>query len=234
LVAFVQRKGFYYHFYPAAVISVLLLVVVSVDGLETIGPIRRLLGAPRVVAVHVVVWGLLVLSCAKSIQYWQQRNPPLLSPLIRIAEEHAKGRSILLLSSSIFPSFPLVNYSRVGWSSRFANMWVLPNVYSGVRELEGKFPYHKRSEMDGLERWFVDAVISDMVRSQPVLVICDCSQKKQGFGKTTFDYIEYFLKDQRFAEMWRNYSLLTSVDDYRVFKMKKERVIGVENAAANG
>jgi hypothetical protein len=100
--------------------------------------------------------------------------------------------------------------------------------------LEGKFPYHKRSEMDGLERWFVDAVISDMVRSQPVLVICDCSQKKQGFGKTTFDYIEYFLKDQRFAEMWRNYSLLTSVDDYRVFKMKKERVIGVENAAANG
>ena len=75
------------------------------------------------------------------------------------------------------------------------------------------------------ERVFLDAVVSDVLKTPPVLLITDCSPTKQGFGKTQFDYIEYFRRDQRFAEIWTEYRFLRSVDNYRVFKRTKGRAV---------
>lgn len=222
LMAFLQRKGFYYHFYPAAATSVLLLTVMFLDSMETVGLIRRLAGARRSAAVFVIILGLFVLASVRLVQYAQCAEPPLLSPLIRLVQEHAKGKPILLFSSSMFPAFPLVNYSDARWSSRHPHFWFLPGLYADVSTSDKGFSYHTRDEMDALERLLMDEVVSDILKNPPVLLIADCSPIKQGFGRTKFDYIQYYLQDPRFAEFWTNYEFLAAVEHYKVFKQRRD------------
>lgn len=222
-IAFVQHKGFYYHFYPAAATTVLLLVVIVFGYTQTIKAIKKLIGPRKSMVPLVITLGLFVLAGLKVIGLSRCSENPLLSPMIRIVKDHAKGgRPILLLSSSVFPAFPLVNYSGARWSSRFNCLWFLPRIYSDVSSSEREFPYHSKDEIDVIERFLVDAVISDIMKSPPVLLIVDCSPIKQGFWKTEFDYIEYFLQDPRFAEIWPNYHFLTAVGYYRVFKLRRD------------
>jgi hypothetical protein len=220
IIGLVQRKGFYYHFYPAAATSVLLLVVIFFDSMETFGLIRRLAGHRKSVIALVMVLSILALAGVKLVRYSHWTETPLLSPLIRLTQEHAKGKPIFLFSSAIYPAFPLVNYSGVSLSSRHPHLWFLPGFYADVSTSDKGFSYHTRDEMGALERSFMDEVISDLFKDPPVLLICDRSRIKQGFGKTQFDYIEYYLQDPRFAEFWKNYEFLSSVDSYQVFKRK--------------
>jgi len=61
-------------------------------------------------------------------------------------------------------------------------------------------------------------LISDIIKASPTIVIVDCAPWLQGFGKTNFQYLEYFSQESRFASFWKDYVFLTSVDTYKVFK----------------
>ncbi len=227
IIALIQRKGFHYHFYPAKATLVLLLVVIVFDSSERIQVLRKLLLSGKSAAVGLIILGLFLVSGVRAVRLLQSTEDPLLSPLIRIAQEHAKGKPIFVLSSSSFPAFPLVNYSGARWSSRFNCLWLLPGLYSDASVAENAFPYHSMEERGPVEDFFVDAIIADMFKNPPVLLIVDCSPVKQGFGKTEFDYTEYFLQDPRFAEFWPKYELLAVVEQYGVFKRSGDLKCGL-------
>lgn len=144
-------------------------------------------------------------------------RPPL-KELISVVEEYANRKPILVLSSTVLPAFPLVNYSNAFWSSRFNCLWLLPGSYQNSSVSQAGSLYHKYNQMDDVERFLFQGVISDMANKPPALLIVDSSQYKYGFGQTKFDFVDYFSQDVHFTSMLSEYDFLTKVGSYVIYK----------------
>ena len=220
ILALVQNKGWNYHLYPASCTAAMLIAFAILRLDQKIKKTKKLLLATRCAIILMFLF-LIFLKTMPFIKPFAESTYPLREPLnqlIPIVKQHAYGKPIYVFSSSLTPAFPLVNYTQTSWSSRFNCLWFLPNFYTGVTSTAQKFPYHGIDEMDMLERSFLEKLISDIIKASPAVVIVDCTARLQGFGKTNFQYLEYFSQEPRFASFWKDYVFLTSVDTYMVFK----------------
>jgi hypothetical protein len=220
ILALVQNKGWNYHLYPASCTAAMLIAFAILRLDQKIKKTKKLLLATRCAIILMFLF-LIFLKTMPFIKPFAESTYPLREPLnqlIPIVKQHAYGKPIYVFSSSLTPAFPLVNYTQTSWSSRFNCLWFLPNFYTGVTSTAQKFPYHGIDEMDMLERSFLEKLISDIIKASPAVVIVDCTERLQGFGKTNFQYLEYFSQEPRFASFWKDYVFLTSVDTYMVFK----------------
>lgn len=149
---------------------------------------------------------------------------PSVKQLIPVVEEYADRKPILVLSTSMQPAFPLVNHTNAIWSSRFSCLWLLPGSYQNPSLSQAGSLYHDPDQMDDIEQFLFQAVISDMAKEPPALLIVESSPWKLGFGHTKFDYIEYFSQDARFTSLFSQYDLLTtktsSYGSYDIYKRR--------------
>jgi len=218
-VAYLQQKGWDYHFLPAALAATLLYASLSLAVAER---------WPRASARSAAVVVLLVAATATSV--WRlavavdesfgeaSREPSVNRVLSGIAREHAAGRPVLFLSTSVNPAFPVVNLSGARWGQRFCCLWVLPAVYTPVEKRTVPFPYHDIDAMSALERYALDALMADMAANRPELIVVDAGKWKFAFGRTDFDHLAYFLRDPRFAAMFSEYEFLANVAVFQVFR----------------
>ena len=147
-------------------------------------------------------------------QYWP-RSP--FGQLCAYASRHAKGKPIFGLHYSQYPSFPLVTYSGARYPSRFTHPWLLPAYYKDLAVRQDGSCYRSIGEMDELERWHLDAIVGDLRRDRPVLVIVQTAPVAKADGPLRFDILEYFLRDGRFREFWEGYERVGRFDIYEVF-----------------
>ena len=220
-IGYFQRKGWDYHFLPAVVFAAALLGSVVLGSLAKVRMDRGGWGR----RAFVFAPGLFGLVAAVALAWTLHQSfgpgrerPTLTRALTALVADRAAGQPILVLSSSVNPSFPVVNLSGARWAQRFCCMWVLPAVYSRAEKAVKPFPYHAYGEMGALERFAHDALVADMAAAKPVLVIVDKGRSKFGFGRTAFDYLEYFHRDPHFARMFREYRFLADVGVFRVFQ----------------
>ena len=108
-------------------------------------------------------------------------------------------------------------------------MWVLPAVYSDEEKAQTPFPYHTRERMSALERFALDALVEDMASARPALLIVDMGRSKFAFGRSAFNFLEYFQRDPRFARMLREYRYLAEIGVFWVY----ERTSPVEEEPAS-
>jgi hypothetical protein len=155
---------------------------------------------------------------------FEEELRPSVKQLIPLVEEYANRKPILVLSTSMQPAFPLVNYTNAIWSSRFSCLWLLPGSYQNLSLSQAGSLYHTPNQMDDIERFLFQAVISDMAKEPPALLIVESSPSKLGFGQTKFDYIDYFSQDARFTSLLSQYDLLTkktsSYGSYDIYKRR--------------
>lgn len=218
-----QHNAWPYHRLPADVFLTLL------PGLAVILWLDRAPGAParwaRFAAPLAFGTTLLLLGIPQLrdrvtvVDRWaialEQERVNALLPIVRA---HAPDGSIFFLSSSISPAFPLVNEAHVGWSSRFPCLWLLPAVIR-MRAAEGSdVPTDLIRRLDWIERYQTDVMIEDLRRTPPSLIIVDRQRFKQGFGNLRFDFLAYFEADPRFRLFWKGYTLLTTLDEYQVYR----------------
>jgi hypothetical protein len=220
VIALVQNKGWHYHLYPASSSAAMLVAFAIFNLYQKFRKAKKLLTATRCAIILMFLF-LIFLKAMPFIKPFAKITYPFREPLnqlIPIVKQHAYGKPIYVFSSSLTPAFPLVNYAQASWSSRFNCLWFLPSFYTDVTSTAQAFPYHEFAKMDMLERSFLEKVISDVIKASPAIVIFDCAPWLQGFGKTNFQYLEYFSQEPRFASFWKDYVFLTSVDTYKVFK----------------
>lgn len=117
----------------------------------------------------------------------------------------------------MYPAFPLLNYTGTSSPSRFPFLWPLPGLYADSREFDESIQYRPSARMSKTERYLVDSVVEAM-EQRPRIVIVDSGPVKQGFGKRSFDYVQYFSGDERFAFLWSNYHMIKQIENYQVFK----------------
>ena len=203
ITLFVQHKGFSYHHYAARVAGLLLLVVIAL-GAARRAQVEGRLFRPGLVAASIVML-LLAGQFLVVRKAWQLAENPswtiagVMQPPI---EQLAKDKSMMFLSSSVYPAFPLYNYTGARWESHFNCLWLLPGFYHDARPGPDGTVYHARADMSEDEKWQLDTLVGDFERTRPALVIVDASRSKQGFGTTDFDFLKYLLRDARFQTFW--------------------------------
>jgi hypothetical protein len=215
IIAFVQHKGWNYHFYPAKGVSLLLLCVLALGLIERPEALGELIRPGKTLVVVLVIFSLFYRAGTQVASAANGENRELLTSLVDIVNRHAEKDAILLLSTAAYPQFPLVNYTGVEWSSRFNCLWLLPGSYMGADPSEKRIRYHRPDEMGEIERFFFEAMVQDIGRRPPALVIVST---KDGIGRRVFDYIGYLKQEPCFAEIWTKYEFLTTVDHFKVYK----------------
>lgn len=217
-----QNRGFTYHFAPPRVLggfSLGLAVLAAIEHPRAFQVVTRLPArwAPTAFLAALVAFALLWTSCVVRQTFWSGGSSPV-AALAQLVERHAPSGPIVVYSTSVYLGFPLASITGATWISRFANLWIVPGVYSDFEKRSRPFPYHERSEMGEMERFQIDSVVEDLERTPPELIIFDRSRKKQGMGRTLFDFEVYLRRDPRFERIFAGFTKLADVGPYRVYQ----------------
>ncbi|MFQ5739720.1 MAG: hypothetical protein ACE5JX_11975 [Acidobacteriota bacterium] len=221
MIAGSYLKGWCYHFYPSYALSTVLLTLI----------VATLAEAPptdgRSARPYQAFTSLLITLALISLSSWQVKEDLGKKTvweysdegrLTQLVGQRATGQSVVFFSSSIFPAFPVVNYTRAHWALRFPFLWPLPGLYP--RGFEPRTP----EEMGPGERFVMETVVSDFLTFKPVMVVTDERVRKQGFGERKFDYPKYFRQDPRFAKAWKDYEFDSIVGEYKVYRRREAAV----------
>lgn len=215
-----QQKGWTYHFYPGLTFGVLYILLFGVYALRNIPATGSIIwqgskGLALGIVILLIVGKTIPLT-ALDIYKVYYLPPQLVYYLSDIAKKYAQDKPIYCLSTSVFPAFPVVNYSNSWFASRFPFLAFLPGCYS--HQMDDDFPlyYHHPSKMKPIEKFVFEGVIKDLLKNRPVLLFVDVKAEKQGFSKN-FDFLKYFSQDPRFNAMMRDYHLVHQVGPYDIY-----------------
>jgi hypothetical protein len=142
---------------------------------------------------------------------------PLVGVLVDVVHAAAANQPIFVLSSSVNPAFPLVNLSETRWPYHYNCLWLLPAYYRNDQNA-AVATYRPPAAQDPGERAFFDAVVADLQRTPPTVLIVDRSRFKQGFGLVAFDFVQYFSQSPAFAALFREYGVIARIGPYEVYK----------------
>lgn len=214
LAVLLQHKGWSYHFYPTRAASLVGLGVAMLA--TTLAPSARrapLIWVARLVMVALAldlgaVVGRRALEARASGRFDREVVRAQMVPVVR---RYAEGSSILALTVSLVPAFPLVNYSGVGWALRFPSLWMIPAL--AAREgWAAQPPAARAAHRSADERYLIAAVTEDFVRRRPALLL----QYAPPWGAP--DLIGYFASaDPRFAAALSEYRPVATIANYRFF-----------------
>jgi len=194
IIYVVQMKGWSYQAYP--VDATLFL------GLAAL--LLRMPDTPRPSYFTVVISVLLLaMGLNNGVRRYQNE---FMAEMASLVEALPPDSSIYVFTAKVSEAFPLVNYTGVGWSSRFDTFWLLPGLVTQPN------PSHE------IEQFVRDAVVADLTRQPPTLVFIDVAKRKAYFGDHDFDYISYFSTDSRFTAIWEHYQPITQIGHFLVFR----------------
>ena len=207
----VQMKGWDYHLYPATTCLTLGFVAIFLNGLLSLSASGR--SGPGPVLVFAALIAALVPVAGDSLRGGYRNG--FMEDMMPHVERHAAGGSIAILTTNVWPGFPMVNYAGVGWSSRFPTLWLLPGTLRKQAEAVDD------ERLMEIERYTREAVLADFSLQPPDLVVVDNRENKSYFGDLPFDYIDYFTEDPRFATIWANYEWVVNEGDYRLYRRRR-------------
>jgi hypothetical protein len=212
LVMMYQREGFAYHYYPAGVMAILALATLFLDGARAASRNTQRYSAG---ALMIAVLALGIVQGTET-----REMPKMTGPLLPVVTREARGKPILVLSTSLWVSSPLVNYTGASLAWRFPNMWTLGGLYPVKPAADNPHPYRSRQEMDVYERYLIDSLNQDVNLHPPQLIILEIGNQKEGFRNGDFDYLDYFLRDPRFAQFFSKYEKLAVITRYTLYRRR--------------
>ncbi len=222
LVATIQQKGWNYHFYPASACSIMLLGVLVAS---LVRPLRSL--AERLygtVALAVLVAAIVGASVAAGWRAMEPRGGQVelhsgFWDLADLVHQRAAGEPVAVLSYNMRSAWPLVPYAGAEWPLRFPSLWILWVLYAEDFGRPAPLQYRAIDRASALEQNFIDAVVDDVVRSRPrLLLVLSTARDVPDNGDRRLDYLAYFQRDARFAEALTGYRYLTTVGLHDVYE----------------
>lgn len=134
-----------------------------------------------------------------------------------LIDRHARGGAIWVISLSLTPAFPVVNYAGVEWASRFSSLWPLPAV---IRSRAEPTTRERRERLDAVERRVVAAVVEDLERGRPELIVVPLHRQGALHG-LDFDFLAFFQRDARFARVWSHYAWVEDTPRLRAYARRE-------------
>ncbi len=230
-VYLVQKKGWAYHLYPTAA-CVLLFWGASFCAERRHGEI---LAKMRSVARVGVLSCLLLFADALGYGVIAIRDFTAYLPrMVPVLQKHAEGGNFYFFTTSLAASFPLANYAGVPMVSRSPMLWPLTGLQGYANGVLPIRDAEHQARIDEYETYLVNAVVEDLMRTKPTVVIVDERPKKPFIFKREirlldfevkrtyfdFDYIEFFSADPRFRAIWAGYEVVERVGHFTVFRRR--------------
>jgi hypothetical protein len=212
-ICFIDGKNWYYHQLPAAITTILGLLLWCVS--EIVRQRRSLLRLPFVIATFAVLVFCYstVLRLEPAVEQAvrpQHTMQAHLEELIRT--EHA--RTYVAFSEWIALGFPVVNETGVAWASRFDSMWALKGEV-----WRAGFDPSVAKEWP-IARW----VAHDFIAGCPDIAVVDTRE--------TTNYIKILsAADPAFARAWSRYRRIAAFDGLAVYHRGKAGCLDVWVAA---
>jgi hypothetical protein len=179
--------------------------VMPVSALAFLASAAVLASEPRRVLAGLLAGSMLLVPALKGT-YHNEVASALAGPV----RENAAGRALFVFSSYVWVGFPLTNMAQARWSSRFPCLWLLPGAERGLHSPTIWANPALAAEYSKIERYTINAVVEDLTRDPPAVIVID-ERSDSRFGGRNFNYIAFFLSDQRFAAIWSRYERVQRV-----------------------
>lgn len=203
-----QGKGWSYHFLPALVFAfasiAMLLLGCTGRKLRPLAAVGTALALAAVMSWHL----------PNTVEV--RRQDTRINKLARDVARIADGGPIVALDTAMIPSFPMLTYMDEAWSSRFNSLWPLPGIYRDRPGNGGGFSYRAMQERTASERYLANAVLEDLRRWPPELVLV----RKSPCPKMPprFAVLEWLRVDPAFRRFWSGYALHASSKQFDFYR----------------
>jgi len=217
-----QQKGWGYHFYPSGVFALALLALAVLDVRRPlVRPVKQVYAAVALAALGTGVLSSVGMGMSRVRHHdpVRERERAQVEELMAALRRHEPaGGSLYMLSYTIESGFPLVNYSGVRWASRLPCLWIIEAVYQDQLHAPSPLRFHRRDQMGPAERYLSDAVYEDLTRYRPdILMVLRHARDSPENAIRRVDYVAYFERDARIAEVLRRYRLAEEVGQYLLY-----------------
>jgi len=220
----VQGKGWQYHLLPAipyATAAMIAAAVAAAGSLSRSRDRKSRAGAALLLLAVIAIGIWVVPTTARfsrgSFRMLRDQYPQSLRKMIATVDEVAPGEPIYVMSTNVWPTFPLVNLTSAPWPYRYHFLWTLPALYAGA---ERHAPYRRPHEQGPIERQFFDTVVGDLVRVPPRVLIVERGPYLQAMDGRQFDFIEYFAASAEFRALMTRYRRLGFIERWEVFELR--------------
>ena len=221
----IQGTGYRYQRYPVNGMAFLLASLAGGSlvrkALREPGSSSRLPQALGGFVSGLLVLGLLLVPASirddlRGPDVWIAGGTPAHSAeLVQLIDARAPGGSVYLLSIRLRAAFPAMNYSQARWASRFSHPWLLPAVIRAERG-DPRVPSRLTSlRVKELERYQIEAIVRDLERHMPELIIVDRRPRDRAGGKVG-NLLARFRQHRDFEAVWSHYRFVKRVGPFDV------------------
>jgi len=215
-----QQKGWSYHILPIEIfvtLPVLMVIVIVSRKVRKSATSRAFIFLSRAAPLLVVGIPLQSLSLdSETVHRPDLVQKELYSTLAPVAA----NKRIYFFSTSVIVGMRWVETIQAKWASRFPCLWLLPGYVTAVND--GAISESRRVERDGNIRRYVN---EDFERYRPEVVLVDRRMYKHGLLRP-FEFLNFFLEEDRFAEIWESYTFYKTVDGLEIYLLSGSAGLG--------
>lgn len=212
VAALLQTKGYSYHFHPvkACILLALALCVPPMIQIRSLG-----------MAVFCVAMASNVITSTAEIHRrsaYGDTGREIEKFVAFIEENVPDDQSFLAISTHPFPGFPTAIYANRHWSSPSNSSIFLPAVVRLRTQPSNDDP----ATMKFAERKAHDAMMRD-ISAKPEIILVSVGEARHAIGRIPFDFMEFYLEDPEFGEIWSGYEKMPKAPDgYDAYRRKEE------------
>ncbi|MDX2113780.1 MAG: hypothetical protein SFW63_08645 [Alphaproteobacteria bacterium] len=198
----IQNAGFNYHLIPAYAFLIWVGVVLLINSDKS--------------KYALIIIFLSLFPYTLTTYYLADRRELILSMAEKI-KLHTAGGSVAILSTSAYPAFPVINYAAASWPLSSAHLRQLPVSYKEFKNISTEPNYRTLDEMSDTERYFTERNLGEL-EQRPELIVIDERDDKQGLENVQFNILNYFLTQERFRALWKDYRYIGTLHDFAFYK----------------
>jgi len=205
-----QRTLWAYHIFPALAVALLLLIILLISLLQQ----RK--------EMATVFWALILLTAIPLgitgketvTQLWQKQHS-IRNQFFNLINSQAKNGTIYFFSDLITATYPTVDYTQTHSPSRYPCLWLIDSLeYLQNNPLNAQQQQQINSDKNKL----IANITTDLNSAPPDLIFIQFKSvnwQRLGIQINFFDLLQ---QDPRLNSLWRNYSYLTKLGGYLVYK----------------
>jgi hypothetical protein len=124
------------------------------------------------------------------------------------------NRTFQVFGSNVSRSYPMANKAGALPAVRTPTLWLFPGI---IHRLANDIDAEERAMLNNVLDDYTESIIDDLLRVKPQLLIFDDREKKAYYHDVRFDYLEHFMKYERFDAFWSNYKHVTRYSTFEIY-----------------
>lgn len=195
---YIQRTTWYYHFFPAYSLALLLFVFLF-------SQLKSQLKSEQVLitSVGVIIFSFIIAYVG--LVFWKStRYKEKLDQLYSFLHNNAEHKPVYFFTTTTTYEFPIVDYANAYPASRYAFLGWIPGLLKREK-------FHMYDHLNSDKDYYINVVADELNTNKPLYVFIDAKEVKGNIESFSFNYLDYFSQNQNFKQAWQQYHYLTTI-----------------------